>query len=142
MGPYDDIIHLPHHRSQTHPPMPLQDRAAQFAPFAALTGYGAALHETARLTEQRAELTESEKAALDRRLQLLSDRLADRPEITVTYFRPDERKEGGAYVTVTDTAKKSDAYERVLVLQSGLCIAIDRICAMDGTLFRPLDDDF
>lgn len=142
MGPYDDIIHLPHHRSQTHPPMPLQDRAAQFAPFAALTGYGAALHETARLTEQRAELTESEKAALDRRLQLLSDRLADRPEITVTYFRPDERKEGGAYVTVTGTAKKIDAYERVLVLQSGLCIAIDRICAMDGTLFRPLDDDF
>lgn len=142
MGPYDDIIHLPHHRSQTHPPMPLQDRAAQFAPFAALTGYGAALHETARLTEQRAELTESEKAALDRRLQLLSDRLADRPEITVTYFRPDERKEGGAYVTVTDTAKKIDAYERVLVLQSGLCIAIDRICAMDGALFRPLDDGF
>ena len=73
MGPYDDIIHLPHYRSQTHAPMPLQDRAAQFAPFAALTGYGAALQETARLTEQRADLTESEKADLDRRLQLLSD---------------------------------------------------------------------
>ena len=142
MGSYDDIIHLPHHRSQTHAPMPLQDRAAQFAPFAALTGYGTALQETARLTEQRAELTESEKADLDRRLQLLSDHLAAQPEITVTYFRPDERKDGGAYVTVTDIVKKIDPYERVLVLQNGLCIAIDLICAMDGTLFRPLDDGF
>ena len=139
---YDSILHHTRVYSAKHPPMSNQERAAQFAPFAALTGYGAALQETARLTEQKAELTESEKADLDRRLQLLSDHLAAQPEITVTYFRPDERKDGGAYVTVTDIVKKIDPYERILVLQSGLCIAIDLICAMDGTLFRPLDDGF
>ena len=139
---YDDILNTPWPQPGKRARMSVEDRAAQFAPFAALTGYGAALQETARLTEQRAELTESEKADLDRRLQLLSDHLAAQPEITVTYFRPDERKDGGAYVTVTDIVKKIDPYERVLVLQSGLCIAIDLICAMDGALFRPLDDGF
>ena len=139
---YDDILNTPWPQPGKRARMSVEDRAAQFAPFAALTGYGAALQETARLTEQRAELTESEKADLDRRLQLLSDHLAAHPEITVTYFRPDERKDGGAYVTVTDIVKKIDPYERILVLQSGLCIAIDLICAMDGALFRPLDDGF
>lgn len=140
MGPYDDIIHLPHHQSQTHAHMPLRDRAAQFAPFAALTGYGAAIHEAARLTEPQAELTESEKADLDRRLQCLCDHLAAQPEVTVTYFRPDERKDGGAYVTVTGRVKKIDPAARVIVLQNGRHIAIDRLRAMDSPLFRPWDD--
>ena len=99
-GKYDDIIHLPHHVSATRPRMPMLDRAAQFSPFVALTGYEAAVRETARLTDQRVELDESAKAELDRKLRLLLS-LPGQPEASITYFRPDERKEGGAYETVT-----------------------------------------
>lgn len=142
MGQYDDIIHLPHYQSPTRAHMPLYDRAAQFAPFAALTGYGAAIRETARLTESRIELTESEKAELDLRLQLLADHLSDQPEIRLTYFQPDAHKEGGAYVTCTGIAKKINTYERVIVMQGGDCIAVDDIVSMEGRLFHVLDDGF
>ena len=96
MSVCDDIIHLPHHVSQNHPQMPLRDRAAQFAPFAALTGYEAAVGETARLTAERRELDAQEAAELNRRLTDLAARLKDRPEVTIEYFVPDERKAGGA----------------------------------------------
>ena len=142
MGKYDDIIHLPHHQSQTRAHMPLHDRAAQFAPFAALTGFGAAIHETARLTEEKIELTESKKADLDMRLQLLTDHLADRPEITLTYFRPDPRKEGGAYTEETGVVKKIDTYERAIVMESGAIIPVDDVCRITGAIFRPLEDTF
>lgn len=142
MGKYDDIIHLPHYQSPHRAHMPLSDRAAQFAPFAALNGYGAAILETARLTEQKIELTDSEKAALDLRLQLLSDHLPDRPEITLTYFQPDARKEGGAYTEETSVVKKIDTYERVMVMEDGTIIPIDDICHMESPLFRTLDDGF
>ena len=99
--PYDDIIHLPHHVSQNHPQMPMLDRAAQFAPFAALTGYEAAVGETARLTAERRELDPQEAEELNRRLSELVARLPDHPEVTVEYFVPDNRKAGGAYVTMT-----------------------------------------
>ena len=91
-GAYDDIIHLPHHVSQTRPRMSAADRAAQFSPFAALTGYGAAVTEAGRLTDQRIELTESEKETLNERLLLLREQLAEPPEVTITYFQPDEKK--------------------------------------------------
>lgn len=142
MGKYDDIIHLPHYQSPHRAHMPLSDRAAQFAPFAALNGYGAAILETARLTEQKIELTDSEKAALDLRLQLLSDHLPDRPEITLTYFQPDARKEGGAYTEETGVVKKIDTYERVIVMESGAIIPIGDVCRMTGAIFRPLEDTF
>lgn len=142
MGKYDDIIYLPHYQSPTRAHMPLSDRAAQFAPFAALTGHGAAIRETARLTESRIELTESEKAELDLRLQLLADHLSDRSEITLTYFQPDTRKDGGAYVTCTGIVKKLNTYERVVVMQDGECIAVDDIISIEGGLFRVLDDGF
>lgn len=135
MGKYDDIIHLPHHQSQTHAHMPLSDRAAQFAPFAALNGYGAAIHETARLTEQKTELTESEKAFLDLRLQFLANCLAAHAEVRITYFQPDERKDGGKYVTVAGTVKKMDTHSRTLVLQSGQRISMDQISSIDSELF-------
>ena len=142
MGKYDDIFYLPHYQSPHRAHMPLYDRAAQFAPFAALTGYGAAIHETARLTESRIELTESEKTDLDLRLQMLTEHLSDRPEVTVTYFLPDERKDGGAYVEHTGIVKKLDTYERLIVMKDGTLIPIDDICHIESPLFRALDDGF
>lgn len=116
---YDDIIDLPHHVSKKHPQMPLLDRAAQFAPFAALTGHEDAIRETARLTEDEILLDESSKELLDERLQYLLEHLTERPEVTVTYFMPDERKSGGAYVTVTGVVKKVDEYRGRIALEDG-----------------------
>ena len=99
-GKYDDIINLPHHVSITRPHMPMRDRAAQFMPFRALTGYEDAVRETARLTEERVELTEEERSVLDGKLQKLVDALPGHPAVTLTYFQPDKRKAGGAYVKI------------------------------------------
>jgi uncharacterized protein (UPF0248 family) len=137
-GAYDDIIHLPHHVSTTHPHMSAIDRAAQFSPFAALTGYDAAVRETARLTDERIELDESMKAALSDRLQIIADRLREHPEIAITYFQPDAKKNGGAYVTATETAKKIDEYERVVVMTDGTAIPIDDIIRIDGQIFETI----
>ncbi len=125
--PYDDIIHLPHHVSQNHPQMPLRERAAQFAPFAALTGYEAAVGETARLTAKRRELDAQEAAELNRRLADLAARLKDRPKVTIEYFVPDERKAGGAYVTVTGVVRNISVSERLLVMEYGTAIPLEDI---------------
>ena len=95
MSEYDDIIHLPHHVSRIHPQMSMEDRAAQFSPFAALTGYDAAIVETARLTAQRVELDEYERQALNKKLQFISEHLNEHPKVSITCFVPDARKEGG-----------------------------------------------
>lgn len=124
---YDDIIDLPHHVSKKHPQMPLLDRAAQFAPFAALTGHEAAIKETARLTEEEIELDENSKELLDFRLQQLQEQLSESPEVTVTYFCPDEKKAGGAYETVTGKVKKVDAYAGEMVFTDGRRIALGTI---------------
>ena len=126
MGKYDDIIGLPHHVSSTRPHMPMLDRAAQFQPFRALTGYEDAVQETARYTDEKVELTEDEKALLDMELQRLSDDIANRPQVTLTCFRPDKRKSGGAYVT-TGRLKKIDDLEGTLILASGERIVIEDI---------------
>ena len=99
---YDSIMNLPHHVSKTRPQMPMSDRAAQFAPFAALTGYDSAIKETGRLTDERIELDEEALSALDMKYQLLMDTFDEAPEVTITYFQPDERKAGGKYLTATD----------------------------------------
>ena len=127
MGNYDDIIDLPHHVSSTRPRMPMIDRAAQFQPFRALTGYGDAVRETARLTDRRIELTEEEKARLDAALQRLMDSISSRPQVSVTWFQPDKRKAGGAYVTTTGRLKKIDDLEGVLILLGGERIVIEDI---------------
>ncbi len=127
--PYDDIIHLPHHVSRNHSQMPLRDRAAQFAPFAALTGYEAAVGETARLTTERRELDAQEAEELNRRLTELAARLPDHPEVTVEYFVPDERKSGGAYVTVTGRVRHISIAKRTLVMEDGVVIPLDDIFA-------------
>ncbi len=127
MGNYDDIIDLPHHVSSTRPRMPMIDRAAQFQPFRALTGYEDAVRETARLTDRRIELTEEEKARLDAALQRLMDSISSRPQVSVTWFQPDKRKAGGAYVTTTGRLKKIDDLEGVLILLGGERIVIEDI---------------
>ena len=127
MGKYDDIIGLPHHVSATRPHMPMIDRAAQFMPFRALTGYEGAVQETARLTDEKIELTGDEKAALDAKLQRLADNLGSQPPVTLVYFRPDEKKSGGAYVTVTGQLKKIDQHMGVLILTGGERIPIEDI---------------
>ena len=128
--PYDDIIHLPHHVSQNHPQMPLRDRAAQFAPFAALTGYEAAVGETARLTTERRELDAQEAAELNRRLTDLAARLKDRPEVTIEYFVPDNRKAGGAYVTVAGRVRNISVSERLLVMEDGAAIPMEDVASV------------
>ena len=134
--PYDDIIHLPHHVSQNHPQMPLRDRAAQFAPFAALTGYEAAVGETARQTTERRELDAQEAAELNRRLPDLAARLKDRPEVTIEYFVPDERKAGGAYVTITGLVRHISVPEKTLVMEDGTVIGFEDIAAISGFQFE------
>lgn len=133
---YDDIIDLPHHRSIKRPHMPLADRAAQFSPFAALTGHGDAIKETARLVDSKMELSEEVRVYLSARLSFLAENIKERPEISVTYFLPDERKAGGAYITKTGTVKKINEYEHTLVMQDGVVIPIDDIVAIDGEPFE------
>lgn len=141
MGKYDKIINLSHHVSSTRPHMSMIDRAAQFSPFAALTGYDAAVKETARLAEQKIELDEYEKVALDQRILLLQDHLKDFPEVTITYFVPDERKDGGKYVSITGAVKKIDTYEKQIVLLDKSKIPIENILNMDGEVFRILETE-
>ena len=136
---YDSIMNLPHHVSRTRPQMPMSDRAAQFAPFAALTGYDSAIRETGRLTDEKIELDEEALTSLDMRYQLLIDALDDQPEVTITFFKADERKEGGAYLTVTGAVKKIDDFERRITMQDGSKIPMDDVLSIDGELFSSLE---
>lgn len=130
MSNYDDILNLPHPTSKTHPRMSRQDRAAQFSPFAALTGYEAVVKETARLTEERPVLTEDEVAELDIQLRLAIELDA---EVTVTWFRPDSKKSGGSYVTTTGRVRKADELRRILTLEDGTQISIDDVIAIQSS---------
>lgn len=133
---YDDIIDLPHHVSTKHPHMAPIDRAAQFSPFAALTGHDAAIKETARLTDERVDLDEDSKEFLDGRLQILREHLSERPDVTFTFFKPDARKSGGSYITVTGKVKKIDPYKAKIILDEGKAISIDDIVSIDGNIFH------
>ena len=121
------IIGLPHHISERHPQMTMQDRAAQFSPFAALTGHGAAIRETERLTSDWSELDEDELKELDRSFVWLRDHLTERPEIKVLYFEPDQKKEGGHYGSTSGIVRKIDMAERILLMTDGKRILMDRI---------------
>jgi hypothetical protein len=138
---YDDIINLPRHISVIRPQMTASDRAAQFSPFAALTGYNDAIIETARLTDERVELDEYMKDVLSDRLQIIADRIKEHPEIVITYFQQDANKNGGAYVTAISTAKKIDEYERVVVMADSTSIPIDEIISIDGQIFETMCDE-
>lgn len=128
---YDDIIRLPHPVSAKHPRMTMLERAAQFSPFAALTDYGAVIEETGRLTERRMEMDEDSKARVDEKLRYVQGQIHMHPEILVTYFVPDERKEGGSYVEARGRVKKMDPYERRLVLEDGRVIPLDEIIEVE-----------
>ncbi len=134
-GKYDDIIDLPHHRSEKHPRMSAIDRAAQFSPFAALTGYEDAVEETARLTDVRLELSEDEKTRINHKLQMIVDKIDERPEITVIYFVPDQKKEGGAYITVSGTVKRVDDFERNIIFFDKTVIPIEQIRDISSEIF-------
>ncbi len=127
MADYEDIIHLPHHTSTRHPPMSRENRAAQFAPFAALTGHDQALRETARLTSERIELTEDGIAVLNETLSQLRAHADEMPTVSVTYFQPDRRKAGGAYVTVEGIVRRVDDIEGVIELSGRVKIPLCEI---------------
>ena len=139
-GKYDDIINLPHYVSKKHPSMAVIGRAAQFSPFAALTGYDAAIKETARLTDEKVELDEHSTNAMRDRLQIIAERIAEQPEIVITCFQPDITKNGGSYVTITGAAKKIDEYKRNAIMTNGITIPIDEIVAIEGEIFETLND--
>ena len=124
---YDDIIHLSRPVSKKHPPMPLSKRAAQFLPFAALTGFEGEIAETARLTQAAPELGEDALMALDAQMSLLRQRLPEQPEVTVTCFIPDEKKTGGHFETLTGRARRLDEPNRLLILTDGAQIDLDAI---------------
>ena len=124
---YYDIINLSHHVSATRPQMSMMDRAAQFSPFAALTGYDAAIKETARLTDQKIELDDYEKEEINDKIQLIAEHLGEDFEVVITYFQPDGKKAGGAYVDALGVVKKIGEYERMIVFREGRKVSIDDI---------------
>ena len=126
-GQYDDIIHLPHYRSKRRSHMSLQDRAAQFSPFAALTGFDSAIEETGRLTDSRVELEEYGRSILDRKLAFLLDHIQDQPQVSVIYFCPDDRKAGGAYREISGRVRKIDLYRQTITMMDGQEISIEEI---------------
>lgn len=136
---YDDIINLPYHTSETHPRMSMIDRAAQFSPFAALTGYNSVIQETERLTARRIELDESAKSVLNNKLQMIIDFTDDAPEVTIVYFKPDDRKTGGEYVTVCGTVKKIRTDTQELVFSDGTAIPVNEIYKIESPLFNGLN---
>lgn len=133
---YDDIINLPHPTSTKHPRMSLYDRAAQFSPFAALTGHDAAIEETARLTDEKVELSEDTIARLNEKLSLIMENVSAEQMLMITYFVPDERKSGGAYVSHSGIVKKIDEYERTVIMMDKTVIPIKQICEIQGEMFR------
>ena len=140
MDVYDSIINLPHHVSTSRPKMSLLDRAAQFAPIAALNGYDDAVKETARLTDGEAVLDDGQIAWLNERLMILSENLPTDTEVEITYFIPDEKKDGGKYLTVTGSVKKILEFERLVIIQRGEKIPVSKILSIEGELFREIDE--
>lgn len=131
--PYDDIIHLPHHISRRRPSMPRIGRAAQFAPFAALSGYDDAVEETARLTDRLIEQDEESLALMNEKLHALLDAVKDQPEITITCFEPDEKKTGGSYHRITGRIRRIDEINRQIILTDRTVISMDSVFEIDCT---------
>lgn len=139
--PYKHILTMPHHVSKTRPQMPRLNRAAQFAPFAALTGHDEAVKETARLTDSKIEIDEYTKEELNRRILFINENMDLEPEVAITYFVPDSKKSGGAYVTESGVVSKIKEYENVIVMASGVEIPIQEIILIEGSVFDSLYSD-
>ena len=136
---YKDIIDLPHHQSLRRPRMAMIDRAAQFSPFAALTGHNDAIIETARLTDRKIELDEGTKSIINEKIQMISDFLFEKPTVTFTHFEPDIKKEGGTYLNTTGTVKKIDEFKREIILSDGRIILIEHIYDIESDLFKYME---
>lgn len=133
---YDDIINLPNPTSKKYPRMSLYDRAAQFAPFAALTGHGAAIRETARLTDEKKELDEDTINQLNERFNIINKNIAAKKIVTITYFSPDDKKNGGRYVTHSGVIKRIDEYEHMVIMTDKTQIPIEQISGIESELFK------
>lgn len=136
---YDDIINLPHHVSKNHPQMTMGQRAAQFAPFAALVGHDALIAESARLTDAEIEMEDETVGVLNRKMAYLNARLQDHPVVTITYFIHDKRKSGGEYRSNTGTVRKFDEYNSSLTMSDGTVIDFSSILDVDGEIFNDMD---
>ena len=136
---YKDIINLPHHQSLRRPRMAMIDRAAQFSPFAALTGHNDAIIETARLTDRKIELDEGTKSIINEKIQMISDFLFEKPTVTFTHFEPDIKKEGGTYLNTTGTVKRIDEFKREIILTDGRIILIEHIYDIESDLCKFMD---
>ncbi len=133
---YDDIINLPHHVSKRHPQMSLYARSAQFAPFAALTGYDDAIKETSRETSEKIDIDDELKSILDSKLQIIMEHIKNKPEISFTYFIPDSKKDGGSYITVIGIVRKIDLYNQIIYLANNTEIPINDIINISGEIFK------
>ena len=136
--PYEDIVNLPPHISKKHPQPSMMDRAARFAPFAAITGYEEMVLEEARVTEERIDLDEGTLSLLNEKLNMIQEFLDEEPEIKITYFEPDKKKAGGAYVSITGVVKRIDEYEHLVIMTDGKKIRIDDIFGLESDLFYSL----
>ena len=135
MKKYENIIDLPHHTSDKRPRMSRENRAAQFSPFAALTGYNAEINETARLTDEKLELSEDRINDINTKLQIIMDNIDEYPEVTVEYFVPDEKKSGGSYTKIIGNIRRIDEHERILIMKDNHTVPIDDIYSIDGKIF-------
>lgn len=139
--PYEDIVNLPRHISKIHPQATMADRAARFSPFAAISGYEDMVKEAARVTEERIDITDATKELLNEKLNMIIEFLDEEPEVTITYFEPDKKKDGGAYISITGTVKRIDEYERIVLMSDDKKIRIDEIYAIESDLFYSLGLD-
>ena len=136
--PYEDIVNLPPHISKKHPQPTMMDRAARFAPFAAITGYKEMVLEEARITEERIDLDEGTLSILNEKLNMIQEFIDEEPEVTITYFEPDKKKSGGAYVSVTGIVKRIDEYEHLVIMTDGKMIRVEDIYGLESDLFYSL----
>ena len=136
--PYEDIVNLPPHISKKHPQPSMMDRAARFAPFAAITGYEEMVLEEARVTEEQIHLDEDAVALICEKINMIQEFIDEEPEVRITYFEPDKKKSGGAYITITGTPKRVDEYEQLLIMTDGKKIKFDSIYPLESELFLTL----
>ena len=139
--PYEDIVNLPPHISKKHPQPTMMDRAARFAPFAAITGYEEMVLEEARITEERIDLDEGTLSILNEKLNMIQEFIDEEPEVKITYFEPDKKKSGGAYIDITGTVKRIDEYEHLVIMTDGKKIRVEDIYDLESDLFYSLGVD-
>ena len=139
--PYEAIVNLPPHISKKPPQPTMMDRAARFAPFAAITGYEEMVLEEARITEERIDLDEGTLSILNEKLNMIQEFIDEEPEVKITYFEPDKKKSGGAYIDITGTVKKIDEYECLVIMTDGKKIRVEDIYGLESDLFYSLGVD-